>query len=167
MYHIVLLIGCAICLLLNACKFYSILLTKMITGIWFYALLIKLMPRKFIFLEQIFFRLAAWKFKQFQIFNSNIKFSHASDKVYNAKPTLWIKNTTYVYSLSYSKILFQNVKLTNNYLFTQKEKLYNSFFLLFIYFFCEGRQDSEFCSMQYPGQEIPLIKELQWYKGII
>ena len=144
MYHIVLLIGCAICLLLNACKFYSILLTKMITGIWFYALLIKLMPRKFIFLEQIFFRLAAWKFKQFQIFNSNIKFSHASDKVYNAKPTLWIKNTTYVYSLSYSKILFQNVKLTTNYCSLKKKSYITHFFFYLFIFSVKGDKIQNF-----------------------
>ena len=99
------------------------------------------------FLEQIFFRLAAWKFKQFQIFKSNIKLSHARDKVYNAKTTLWIRNTTYVYSLSYLKILFQSVKLTTNYCSLKKKRYIIHFFLLFIYFFCEGRQASEFCSM--------------------
>ena len=44
--NILLLIGCAICLVLNACKFYSILLTKTITGIWFYALVDKIDAKK-------------------------------------------------------------------------------------------------------------------------
>ena len=44
--NILLLIGCAICLVLNACKFYSIPLTKTITGIWFYALVDKIDAKK-------------------------------------------------------------------------------------------------------------------------
>ena len=44
-----LLIGCAICLVLNPCKFYSILLTKTITGIWFYVLVDKIDAKKIYF----------------------------------------------------------------------------------------------------------------------
>ena len=44
-----LLIGCAICLVLNPCKFYSILLTKTITGIWFYVSVDKIDAKKIYF----------------------------------------------------------------------------------------------------------------------
>lgn len=61
----------------------------MITGIWFYALVDKIDAKKmYIFWNRYSSDWQHENSNNFRFFKSNIKLSHARDKVYNAKTTL-------------------------------------------------------------------------------
>lgn len=79
-----LLIGCATYLILNVGN------KRIVYGVISY--LIKLVPRNCNFLcqEEMFFKVAELKTQvPFQIFNYNMKYTHAIDNIYNAKFTLY------------------------------------------------------------------------------